>query len=572
MSETSSKKYFLLTFIISISISLWLACTTYYINFWPTDSCNAYTPAAAKLFDQKFISEVHEAVGFQLIMRGKETLILGIALMQRLLGDFKSLYPATLLLIIVTNGCSILIFQIFKNLFNPRIAFVAFLLFTGSFWPYMYVLQVSHPPMVLMNLLLALWFVQWSKENNLSFPRKRESMDARLEHSGTTNYSSLAMTRYFVSGIFLGFMLFSSPTSPIYLPYYVAFVLYQVGKRSLREYVVLVATILVGILLPVLYFTLPNPTGYLTKFRDFLNYSKKGNDFIIWRHVLEKYFSFPETFRGGGVIWIIKYFFLILPILFSVYLVSLMYLGKAALRNKMLWLVILVSLSTPILVELSQVAQFGRNYFSWFIGMILAVCWALYLFLQSKPKRTIIGFLIGLLSLHVVLNLFIFVRDIFPSRLASTRIYQWLIQHDVKRVFAYREHPLNKNIVQYMVNPKAKKPLSLVPIQTIAQVSEGYILVSPMTGKSVLNACSLEDYSADPVLTLLYQSGELNKYVVASFKTLSSSRFWAQEEEVCAYRDLVLRQIGDEDRQKGYAWILDAKKLREEALPKLFKK
>jgi hypothetical protein len=545
MSETSSQKYFFLTLLISLLISLLLALNTYYINFWPTDSCNAYTPAAAKLFDQKFISQIHEAVGFQLIMRGKETLILGIAFMQRLLGDFKSLYPATLLLIIVTNVCSVLIYLIFKNFFKPQIGFAAFLLFATSFWPYIYILQVSHPPMVLMNLLLAIWMVQISKTRRLF---------------------------YFLSGVFLGFMLFSSPTSPIYLPYYLAFVLYQERERGIRDYVLLALTIFLGILIPILYFTLPNPSDYLAKFRDFLNYSKKGNDFIIWRHLLEKHFSFPQTFRGGGVIWIVKYFVLILPILFPVYVLSLIYLGKAALKNKMLWLVILVSLSTPILVEISQVAQFGRNYFSWFIGMILAIGWALHLFLQSKPNKNIVLVLSLLFSLHVISNVATFIRDIFPSRMASTQIYEWLIKHQVKQVFAYREHPLNKNIVQYMVNPKAKEAIKLIPIQTIAQVSDGYILVSPLTGKSVLNACSLEDYASDPILTLLYKSGEMKKYVVASFKTLSSSPFWAEEEEVCAYRDLVLGQISDEDRLKGYAWIIDAKRFHDEGLSKILKR
>ena len=57
---------------------------------------------------------------------------------------------------------------------------------------------------------------------------------------------------------------------------------------------------------------------------------------------------------------------------------------------------------------------------------------------------------------------------------------------------------------------------------------------------------------------------EWNKYVVASFKTMASSRIWNQEEELCTYQDLTLGRITDYDRRKGFAWILDAKKLQQD--------
>lgn len=40
------------------------------------------------------------------------------------------------------------------------------------------------------------------------------------------------------------------------------------------------------------------------------------------------------------------------------------------------------------------------------------------------------------------------------------------------------------------------------------------------------------------------------------------------EEEICAYRDLILGQVTDEDRRKGFAFILDAQKLQAEWLLK----
>ena len=669
--------YFAAVFIFTFLITLGLALKTTYINFWPTDSWNAYRPAAAQLFDKPFVSHIHEAVGFKLIIRCKETLILGMALFQKILHDTQTEYPAVLVLIVAMWGSSLLMYIVGKNFFNPRMGFVAFLLLATSFWPYMYILQAAHPPMVLLNFLLSVWCLQKAHQRR---------------------------GWHFLSGLFVGLMFFSSPTSPIYVPYYAAvwiFVNRDLFKRKMwLKMFELLSCVGLGVIIPVLYFTLPNPVDYFQNFVQYVNAPRQANDFVIWRHDLEKYFSYPENFRGAGFIWIWKYMIFIMPIMFSVYLVSLVYLALRALKKPLFWAVMGISLTTPFMVELSQVAQFGRNYFSWFVGIIFCIVFALNDFYFSnqhaestvchpetahphpeaahyhsdlvvrhsepegrrisstdedgeilryaqddgrqvqddgrqvqddgrqvqddgrqaphpeaahyhsdlvvrhsepegrrisstdedgeilrcvqddgrqaphcgRKKYFLTVILMGLLSAHVVFNVHYFIDDIFPSRMATTNIYNWLIKNNIDHVFVYRDHPLHKNIVQFLVNPKEKKPINLVPIESIAQVKDGFILVEPITGKTLLHSCRLEDYNRDPFLTLLYRSGEFNRYTVAQFKTLSSSSQWAQEVEVCSYRDLILGQITDEDRHKGMAWILDAGKLQREWFPRILNK
>ena len=195
-----SDRRLLLCWIISLSVSVFLAIATYYINFWPTDSWNAYLPAATKLFDQPFVSQVHDKVGFTLIMRGKESLVLGIAIMQRILGDFETLYPIILLLIVAVNISSILIYIIGKKIFNAHTGLMCFLFFACCFWPYLYILQAAHPPLVLMNCLAACYMLLVTEKHRLFFV---------------------------LSGIFSGFMMFSSPTSTLYVPYVFCFFFYQ---------------------------------------------------------------------------------------------------------------------------------------------------------------------------------------------------------------------------------------------------------------------------------------------------------------------------------------------------------
>src|SRR3989338_8258798 len=110
---------FLIVVLLTLSISTYLSIATYYINYWPTDSENPYLPTAAKLFNLRHISDIHRLplVGIlKLNMHGKEALIAGIAIMQRILNDTSSLTPNVLLLIIAVAVSSIAVFVIARRL------------------------------------------------------------------------------------------------------------------------------------------------------------------------------------------------------------------------------------------------------------------------------------------------------------------------------------------------------------------------------------------------------------------------------------------------------------------------
>ena len=120
------------------------------------------------------------------------------------------------------------------------------------------------------------------------------------------------------------------------------------------------------------------------------------------------------------------------------------------------------------------------------------------------------------------------------------------------------------NMYCFLNNPKYENKIYFWTVNSIREATRDYILVPPITGKTIWCECREEDFQEDPALTELYNSGEFEKYVVAKFKTLSSSKFWVQEEEICTYRDLIVKDITEKDREKGYAWILDAEKLQRE--------
>lgn len=530
--------------LITFCISLYLGINTYYINYWPTDSENPYLPTAAKLFNMQHISDIHRLplVGILKVnMHGKEALIVGIAVMQKFLNDTASLYPNVLLLIIVSAVSSISVFVIARRLLGNTIGFITFLFFVTSFWPYQYVIFGAHQPLALMNFLLAVLFLPLIFKNS---------------------WAAVA------SGGFLGLMLFSSPTAPIYGPYYLAFWAYYEFKNrsslSLSRVVLHGILHAAGLLFILLLFTLPDPLESLRGLATFINASKHGNNFAIYYNYLQRFFPLEPNFRGPGWSWIVQYFFLIMPVLFPLYLVLAGYLLKRSSQNRIVLIIIFLSLCAPVAVELSRVVQFGRNYFPSIVGILGLVAFGLYEIRSRIDKKTFYSIAALILGVHIFLNAKIFFTDVFPTRMATTNIYEWCLKNNITELSVYSEHPLDKNIVKPLDNSKRAKKIKLKRINHIGEAVDGYILVPPITGKTIYVECRYDSFYGDPSFTELVLSGQLARYTAASFPAVASSQIWNMEEEICAYRDLSLKQVTAEDRKKGYAYILNAKKLHDE--------
>jgi len=339
--------YSTLILLFSIFIILSLSIATYYINYWPTDSYVPYIPSAQKLFKIEYLSHMHNNSPFPLVMRGKEALILGIAITQRLLNDTKSLFPNIFFLIFTTQISAIAIYLIAKKFFNEHIGFITYLIFVTSFIPYLYTLQGAHQPLVLMNFLLCFYFLKCANKNR---------------------WLNL------IAGVFLGLMFFSSPTAPIFVPYLGALILYLEFKKSKRNFtkhlLINTSLLLPGMITVFLIFTIPDPMHSINSFIKFIEMSQFRNNFRIYHSFLSQYFASEIDFRGGGWLWILKYFFFAMPFLFTAYVLGIFYLLKKTYRNTMLLLLILISLSSPMLIEISRVVQFGRHYFPWRVGII----------------------------------------------------------------------------------------------------------------------------------------------------------------------------------------------------------
>ncbi|MCR4336456.1 MAG: hypothetical protein NUV91_01435 [Candidatus Omnitrophica bacterium] len=548
----NSRAYLILAIFIILILSIALGVATFWINFWPTDSYFFYLPTARELFKVEYLSQMHDVLPGTIVMHGKETLVLGIAIMQKMLNDTQSLYPNVLLLIIATAISSLSIYSIGLRIFAPRIAFLCFILFITSFWSWMYALQGAHQPLALMFFLLTVVCLQ-----------------------NTSRHGIFAL----LAGLCLGFMSFSSPTALLYLPYFFLFFVFYKNSfqlKKIKHLALATGLFLSGMLAVILLFTFPNPIQSLKEFSIFLSRSQGFNHFYLYRSQLSLldplHFgtTHSDFFRGAGLIWIIKYFFLIMPFLFSAYLVSLGYLFQQGFKKKKILLVIFISLATPWAVEAMQAAQFGRNYFSWLMGMLFVIGYTAHLRSQKGSFSFQLKLITGIwIAGHLILNIFVFFTDIFPTRMATASLDRYLRKNHIEQLWTYPQNPYKNVTTDVLNNPKLKEKIQFTPMQTIHDPTEGYVLIPPTSSYVLHNNCIGEDWITDPGLKKLLDQGGLESYTVTIFPTIGSSRIWTQEEEVCSYRDLILGDMA-KSRKKSKIYILDVKKLQsawEDSLP-----
>ena len=511
---------------LSFLIAILLIISAWQINIWPTDAEVYYMPAAQKLSSLHYLSEINHSLDEERIkwLHGKELHVLAIWAFQQLLGDSETLRPLMLLGALSICISSILIFLISSRIWSTTVGLILWFIFSFSFWPYLYVLFAKHQTQGLCFFLASLTVMLYAR------------------HSLWLIFA----------GILMGISFFSSTVSVLYLPYMGAAFWYL--RKNLIPYSLLFSAGFGTVLIWVNY---PDIINNIRSYLDYVQISSSYNHFFYNQTVLVQwlpYFNLQNT--RGGWLWIIQYFFLVMPIVFPLYLLSVIWL----LRQKFNWTIlalITLSFSSPFLAEIKQVAQYGANYFTSFVGILFLIGVTANQMIKEGSWKKYRLILISAAVLHCTINLFIFVSDIYPARLATTFISKKIEELNSNQLFSFIRHPLRPNIVEHL-NPSTLNHLEFIPIDSIMQPSSGFILLPPPSTDSIYRA-SNGDYTIfddDLVLNQMIRQGKLKDYSVASFKTLSSSLIWSQEEEILAYRNLALHQFKGGDLSR--AWILDA--------------
>ena len=548
--------------LIAIGVAVAMTVATKDINFWPTDAKAYYFDAAVQLPHLKYLSQMHHLMDSERVrwLHGKEILILSVSLMQRLTGDFESLRPFLWVFILANLFSSLLVYGIARQYWGRPAALVCFIAFAGSYWPYLYVLFAKHQPLGLVFFLLAVFGLQRASIRQAwLFP---------------------------AAGICMGLSLFSSTASTLYVPWFAAAFAVQFwpraaglpnNRRDALRFLFEGAAVVLGVFLVVVYVNWPDVVQQIHAFFDYVSISGSHNHFFYNQPFLQQWFGTqPVADIRGGWVWTFRYFLVAMPVLFPLYLLtaftlalSLPFEQSASVRMKTAG-VIFLSVLPAAMIERVHVAQYGGNYFPAFMGIILLLGYgfhALSKTWKAQPLRPVvkaISIFAGTLLVvgHILINSAVFVSDIYPTRLASTLFSDQLRKLKIKKIYTYRVHPHRDHFVPYL-SPDIYQDIQFVPIDSLLQAKDGYVLLPPVTGDSLYVAAtsSYSDFDKDDLLNEIVAQGRLSEYAVLDQRTIASSRVWLHEEEILSYRTLMLRHALPVEDIRSHVLLLDGTKI-----------
>ena len=328
-----------------------------------------------------------------------------------------------------------------------------------------------------------------------------------------------------------------------------------------------------GFVLVFLTLTLPNIKKTFTFYFNYfyISYMKPGINSSFVRPVKQGYFSkrginiSPYT-RGGGIEWVFKIFFKLAPLHTFIYIATLTILIYLNITSKQflinsgaLIILILVSLLPILWAEITKAYQVSRSYSSGLIGFIVVIGFGAFVF-QSYPYFWPIA--VGILSATYTWNLWKFFEIIYPARISFNKIINIISKFNIKELYTY-DTPYSLSFLDNLEKTPSLKNLKINFIKSIRDIRDGWIFIPATSHKGGYipeGSFSAGDFIEDPVLNNLLETKEIEKIANAKFKTICGlDDIWIHESDLITYMDLILNDITNKDRFRGYAWLLHLK-------------
>ncbi len=350
------------------------------------------------------------------------------------------------------------------------------------------------------------------------------------------NFAGLENSLAIITGFFTGFLILTLPDIKKSFKYYYNFLLEtQIRKKSHFK-------------------------GYVEFF------AKRG--IIVSRYT-----------QGAGIKWVPKMLFRMIPVHTLIFgsamigsLILVLISSSPALQLANTLVILFISLSPIIWAELSRAPQLSRTYSPGLVGILIFIG-----YFSAKTEIYPFSYALGylLISAAIIWNLWIFLSDVFPARMGPAELVKTLDSLGIKEFYTYNT-TYNDAFIggipgmatsSYLPEKNILPPYRVHYINSVREVKNGWIVIPGTSSKALTMNTSEEalredHYDKDPVLNELIATREIEKIAAAKFKTMANSRIWPIESEVTGFRDLILHDIKDEDRYRGYAWLLHSGKLR----------
>lgn len=332
-----------------------------------------------------------------------------------------------------------------------------------------------------------------------------------------------------------------------------------------------------GIAVVVLSLTLPNIGRSLGFYLEYVWYHANQRTglvtgFIYFKDYFEKYFKargkpVPERMRAG-LKWLPRFYFRIAPVHLILWLSAAFFLLIIFLKNPSelfkTGIIAAVSLSPIIWGEATKSPQLSRTYFPGFIGMLLLIGQAFFIISSSDLFWPVA---LSVLAVVYPFNAWKFFSDVYPARMTINKIVAALDRLNIKEFYTPRTG------YQYAlieaIEPSIRERYNIKYIDKLDNIDrpDGWLLIPGMSSKTAMPEIdeikNNLDLTEDPKLNRFIESREIERIAEGKFKTFGTSDIYVHEGEVPSYRDLMLREITDQDRFYGYAWLVRIENISE---------
>jgi len=341
----------------------------------------------------------------------------------------------------------------------------------------------------------------------------------------------------------------------------------------------LFSAILTGFILASLFLTLPNIGQNIRNYFDYLLVSPRKTHFRAYiNYYAERGVVIARNMRGAGLRWLPRMLWKFIPFHFIIFVISGAYLVANALVHHQVnnlvttVLLALVALSPIIWAEITRAPQASRLYSPAFITMMILVSYAAY---QAQSLLYRHWYLpVSALAVIAAWNLFIFIKDIYPARMATRNLLAEIIRRKITDIYTYKTS-YNSSFVMnipgfshstYLPPKNIKPPFNVHFIKSLSDVVDGWIVIPPTSSKNFTMSCEEEamtdDYTKDLLLNRLLKNRALDQVATVRFPTYGTSQFWVNEDDITSWRSLIRHEIKSDDLYRGYGWLIHSSKLK----------
>ena len=315
----------------------------------------------------------------------------------------------------------------------------------------------------------------------------------------------------------------------------------------------------VGFALGCLIFLLPNLSRNLV---GFYNYSTIETDWGSHYRQYDDYFlkKYGVIYEKGkeGIFWYFLFYLRMIPFELFAFLISPFLFAVTVYYQSDISISLIAFLLMPLVGilygELTKGPKAALPLFTTYIGFFLPI----FVILNLNSEFIVSNYFefLGFIFLMVIRNIYIICSDIIPSRTSVAKLDALLSERGVTE-FSTVLTDYNYPFIDVLLDQFPEK-YRVTYIKSVDEFDGRYLFIPCLSGLAPYyqssNVAIISDINKEELDSLILESVKNKKAL--KILTLGSSKYWRTIGNVCAFRDISLKER--EIYQRQNAWLIEA--------------